>query len=197
MTSSWWWKTLLILGVVGYALYYLVPSWVYFRLPAEQRNDQALLDSLIPRWAPKKHLNLGLDLQGGIELVMGVDADKAMRDKAARRSDDLKRLATDKKLPFVDIKPVQGEAQVEIEGHSPDEAQAIGAMAIEQYGDSFRKLSQSGSSLKLGFQEAWVEKQRDDTVEQAVKSLRNRVDKWGVSEAEIKRGRGSNGIQIH
>jgi len=196
MTGTWWWKTVFIFGIVGYALYYLVPSWVYFKLPADQRNDQALLDSLIPRWAPKKHLNLGLDLQGGIELVMGVDADKAMRDKAARRSDDLKRLATDKKLPFVDIKPVTGEAQVEVVGHSPEEATAIGAMALEQYNDSFRKLSQSGSSLKLAFQEAWVEKQRDDTVEQAVKSLRNRVDKWGVSETEIKRLRGSNGIQI-
>src|ERR1700722_15413746 len=169
MTSSWWWKTLLIFGVVGYALYYLVPSWVYFRLPAEQRNDQAMLDSMTPRWAPKKHLNLGLDLQGGIELVMGVDADKAMRDKAARRADDLKRLATDKKLPFADIKAVPGEAQVEIIGHTPDEAKAIGAMAIEQYGDSLRKLNQSDNSLKLGFQEAWVEKQRADTDEQAAK----------------------------
>ena len=196
MTSSWWWKTGLILLVVGYAAYYLVPSWVYFRLPAEQRNDQVVLDAATPKWAPKKHLNLGLDLQGGIELVMGVDADKAMRDKAERRADELKRLANDKKLPFAEIKAVPGEAQVEIIGHSPEEAKAVDAMALEQYGDSFRQLSSSGDSMTLGFQEAWVEKQRDDTVEQAVKSLRNRVDKWGVSEAEIKRVRGSNGIQI-
>jgi preprotein translocase subunit SecD len=196
MTGSWWWKALLIVGVVGYALYYLVPSWVYFKLPAEQRNDQATLDAATPRWAPKKHLNLGLDLQGGIELVMGVDVDKAMRDKAVRRADDLKRVAGDKKLPFDDIRSVTGEAQIEVVGHSPEEAKAVGALAVEQYGDSMRTLGQTGNSLKLGFQEAWIEKQRDDTVEQAVKSLRNRVDKWGVSEAEIKRLRGSNGIQI-
>ena len=79
---------------------------------------------------------------------------------------------------------------MEVVGHTPEEAKAVGAMALEQFGDSFRQLDQSGASLKLGFQQAWVEKQRDDTVEQAVKSLRNRVDKWGVSEAEIKRLRG-------
>ncbi len=196
MSGSWWSRTFLIVLVVGYALYYLVPSYVYFRLPTDQRNDTALLEQKIPRWAPKRHLNLGLDLQGGIELVMGVDADKAMRDKAARRADDLKRLAEEKKLAFVEIKSVPGEAQVEIIGHDPAETKAIADMAIEQYADSFRLLGASGNSQTLGFQEVWVEKQRDDTVEQAVKSLRNRVDKWGVSEAEIKRLRGSNGIQI-
>ncbi len=196
MTSSWWWKTGFILLVVGYAGYYLVPSWVYFNLPADQRNDQAVLEAATPKWAPKKHLNLGLDLQGGIELVMGVDVDKAMRDKAVRRADELKRLATDKKVVFADVHAVLGEAQVEIVGHDPAEAKAVAALALEQYGDSFRQIGASGNSVTLGFQEAWVEKQRDDTVEQAVKSLRNRVDKWGVSEAEIKRVRGSAGIQI-
>jgi preprotein translocase subunit SecD len=196
MSGSWWWRTFLIVVVVAYSIYYLIPSWVYFRLPPDQRNDTALLDSKIPRWAPKRHLNLGLDLQGGIELVMGVDADKAMRDKAARRADDLKRIAQEKKLPFAEIKSVIGQPEVEIVGHSPAEAKAIADMAIEQYGDSFRQIGGSGNSQLLGFQELWVQKQRDDTVEQAVKSLRNRVDKWGVSEAEIKRLRGSNGVQI-
>jgi preprotein translocase subunit SecD len=116
MSGTWWWRTFLITLVVGYAVYYLIPSWVYFRLPPDQRNDSVLLDQKIPRWAPKRHLNLGLDLQGGIELVMGVDADKAMRDKAARRADDLKRIADEKKLPFAEIKPVVGEAQVEVVG---------------------------------------------------------------------------------
>ena len=196
MNSSWWWRSFLIALVVGYAVYYLIPSWVYFKLPTDQRNDQAILDGAIPKWAPKKHLNLGLDLQGGIEIVMGVDADKAMRDKAVRRADDLKRIATEKALPFADIKGVAGEPQVEIMGHTPDEAKAVAALALDQYGAEFRQIGSDGNSVKLGFQEGWLEKQRDDTVEQAVKSLRNRVDKWGVSEAEIKRVRGSNGIQI-
>jgi preprotein translocase subunit SecD len=196
MDREWWWKTLLIVGVVGYAVYYLIPSWIYFRLPADQRNDTAILDKKIPHWAPKKHLNLGLDLQGGIELVMGVDADKAMRDKAGRRADDLKRLAEEKKLPFKEIHSVVGEARIEVLGADAAQAKAIGDLALQQYPDDFRLISANGDSQVLGFQDSWMAKQRDDTVEQAVKSLRNRIDKWGVSEAEIKRVRGSNGIQI-
>ena len=196
MSASWWRRTLMIFAIVGYAVYYLVPSWVYFRLPTDQRNDSSLLEKLIPTWAPKKHLNLGLDLQGGIELVMGVDADKAMRDKAGRRADDLTRLTTEKKLPVKDIHAVHGQAEIQIDAATPADAAAVVAMAEEQYPDSLRVVSSSGASEILGFQSAWMKKQKDDTVEQAVKSLRNRIDKWGVSEAEIKRLRGSDGIQI-
>ncbi len=196
MSRSWWWRTFLIFAIVGYAVYYLVPSWIYFRLPTDKRNDAELLAKMTPRWAPKKHLNLGLDLQGGIELVMGVDADKALRDKAVRRADDLKRLAGEKKLPFKDIRGVPGQAEVEVIGSSPAEAKAISDMAMAQYPDDFRLVSAADASQVLGFQEAWAKKQKDDTVDEAVKSLRNRIDKWGVSEAEIKRIRGSDGIQI-
>jgi preprotein translocase subunit SecD len=196
MNRSWWWRTLMILLIVGYAVYYLIPSWVYFRLPIDKRNDVEVLAKATPNWAPKKHLNLGLDLQGGIELVMGVDADKAMRDKAVRLADDLKRLASDKKIPFKDIRGVPGQPEIELIGNSPAEAKGIADMANEQYTDSFKLLGTDGNTQTLGFQEAWVKKQKDDTVEQAVKSLRNRIDKWGVSEAEIKRIRGSDGIQI-
>jgi preprotein translocase subunit SecD len=196
MSRSWWWRTLLIIGIVGYAVYYLVPSWVYFKLPADKRNDAEIMAKATPKWAPKKHLNLGLDLQGGIELVMGVDSDKAMRDKAVRLSDDLKRLATDKKVAFKDIHAVQGQPELELVGNNAAEAKALTDMAMEQYPDVFKLLGTSDATQTVGFQEAWVKKQKDDTVEQAVKSLRNRIDKWGVSEAEIKRIRGSDGIQI-
>ena len=37
----------------------------------------------------RKHLNLGLDLQGGIHLAMGVDVDRAVKAKVARRADEI------------------------------------------------------------------------------------------------------------
>ncbi len=196
MSRSWWSKTTLILLLVGYATYYLVPSWIYFRLSPDRRNDTELLDKLTPHWAPKKHLNLGLDLQGGIELVMGVDADKAMRDKAVRRADDLKRIAGDKKLSFKDIHAVPGQPEIEVTGATPAAARALVDLAQEQFPDNFQLASASGNTDVLSFQTAWAKKQKSDTVDQAVKSLRNRIDKWGVSEAEIKRIQGSDGIQI-
>ena len=41
-------------------------------------------------YPPKQRINLGLDLQGGIHLVLGVEADKHMSSQTERAAEDLK-----------------------------------------------------------------------------------------------------------
>src|SRR5512134_333532 len=90
MERSWWWRLALVVGVLLFSVYQLVPSWFYFRLPPDQRAGERFEES-VPDWAPdpQKHLNLGLDLQGGIHLSMGVDVDRAVKAKIVRRADEL------------------------------------------------------------------------------------------------------------
>src|SRR2546425_11185251 len=85
MDRAWYWKAGLILAVTVLSVWALVPSITYFRLPAAERNEASVFEKARPKWAPAKHLNLGLDLQGGIHLVMGVEVDRAVREKAVRR----------------------------------------------------------------------------------------------------------------
>src|ERR1700716_335110 len=89
MDRAWTWKAGLIVAVALAAVYALVPSWTYFKLPAQTRNEAGVFDAARPKWAPHRHLNLGLDLQGGIHLVMGVEVDRAVREKAVRRAEEL------------------------------------------------------------------------------------------------------------
>src|SRR5512138_1601549 len=90
MERSWYWRVALIVAVAVLSLYQLVPSWFYFHLAPDVRNTEAY-DQSVPRWAPNaaRHLNLGLDLQGGIHLAMGVDVDRAVKAKVARRADEI------------------------------------------------------------------------------------------------------------
>src|SRR2546421_12176712 len=87
MDRSWYWKAGFIAAVTLLAIWALVPSVTYFRMPATERNEASAFDKARPKWAPAKHLNLGLDLQGGIHLVMGVEVDRAVREKAVRRAE--------------------------------------------------------------------------------------------------------------
>src|SRR5437763_17106343 len=89
MDRAWYWKAGLILAVTVLSVWALVPSVTYFRLPAAERNEASVFEKARPKWAPAKHLNLGLDLQGGIHLVMGVEVDRAVREKAVRRAEEL------------------------------------------------------------------------------------------------------------
>ena len=46
--------------------------------------------SLFYLYPPKKRINLGLDLQGGIHLVLGVEADKFVASQTERAAEDFK-----------------------------------------------------------------------------------------------------------
>src|SRR5512140_920761 len=125
MERSWYWRIGLIALVALGSLYVLVPSWFYFRLPPDQRNGEAYEKS-VPRWAPdaRKHLNLGLDLQGGIHLAMGVDVDRAVKAKVARRADEIADFLKSKSVPFAEARPVDGGRRVAVKTDQPDQVRS-------------------------------------------------------------------------
>src|SRR5215208_4333237 len=107
MERSWYWRVALVVGVAIFSIYQLVPSWYYFKLPPDRRNTEAY-DQSVPRWAPapRQHLNLGLDLQGGIHLAMGVDVDRAVKSKD---------------VPISDARTVDGGRRIEVKGADADQ----------------------------------------------------------------------------
>ena len=81
MDSSWRWKVALTVFITLACVWFLIPTYYSMAvLPKEQRNDIAALEKALPAWAPpaKYRLNLGLDLQGGIHMVMRVDTETAL-----------------------------------------------------------------------------------------------------------------------
>src|SRR5512145_3001648 len=107
MERSWYWRVALVVAVTLFFTYQLVPSWFYFKLPPDQRSGEAYEKS-VPGWAPdaRQHLNLGLDLQGGIHLAMGVDVDRAVKAKEARRADEVAEYLRSKGVEFAETRLV-------------------------------------------------------------------------------------------
>src|SRR5687767_3793108 len=93
MQTSWPLRMLLAFLALGVALYFLYPSFVYYSLDEKElkevRQSKNAFLSYLPPWAPKSHIVPGLDLQGGIHVVLGVDLEKAITDKTARAADRL------------------------------------------------------------------------------------------------------------
>src|SRR5438309_9232622 len=104
MDRGWYWKAGFIAAVTLLAVWALVPSITYFRMPASERNEASAFERERPKWAPAKHLNLGLDLQGGIHLVMGVEVDKAVREKAVRRAEEISAELDRKDVKGADVR---------------------------------------------------------------------------------------------
>jgi preprotein translocase subunit SecD len=193
MDRAWYWKAGFILAIALLSLWALVPSVTYFRLPAAERNEASVFEAARPKWAPSKHLNLGLDLQGGIHLVMGVEVDKAVREKAVRRSEEIAAELERKDIKGVDVKGDPDTGFVTLT--APDVGKAKDLVTTE-YPDMWVRHSSSGS-VELALKDDALKALKEGAVDQAVKAIRNRVDKWGVSEPTIaKRGDSSILVQL-
>ena len=193
MDRAWYWKAGFIAAVTVLAVWALVPSVTYFRLPASERNEASAFEKARPKWGPSKHLNLGLDLQGGIYLLMGVEVDKAVREKAVRRAEEISAELERKEIKGADVRgdPDTGIVTVTVAdvGKAKD-------LVAEEYTDMFIRKVNAGS-FDLGMKDDAVKLLKDSAVDQAVKAIRNRVDKWGVSEPTIaKRGDSSILVQL-
>src|SRR3954452_3235339 len=55
-----------------------------------------------PKWA-QRHLVLGLDLQGGSDLLFEVDSNAVKKDKLEQVRDDVRRSLRDAKIPYTGL----------------------------------------------------------------------------------------------
>ena len=145
-------------------------------------------------WPLDKTINLGLDLQGGMHLVYEVDADDAILTSYDNSASDLAKYLKSKDLA------VTGSVRVDesIVIRFADAAQA--EKAIEEIENDYTILEKvKGGSGDSVLTYAYTSDQRkrvyENAIDQALETLRNRIDEFGVAEPVIQR-EGSDRILI-
>jgi len=194
MDRAWYTRFVLVIAVVAVALYYAAPSVIYFLSPPEDRRSLTAMEERIPDWLPESRLNLGIDLQGGLHLVMGVDTEKAVQDRADRVGDEIVQAMKAADRPLESVKRPGQAPELEIVMKSDSDWPQL-QETLETWSDTWEVRSRTGRTVYFGMQAAYETKMRDDAVSQALKTLRNRIDAYGVTEPEIRR-RGNNSIMI-
>ena len=168
-----------VYGIIG------VPSGV---------SGKSLMDSL------SKRIHLGLDLQGGVHLILQVVVSEAVNaetdNTVARIQQDLKTA----KMSFSQVyKPDPTKPNViRVEGTDPTKSSAVRSLLDTKYSTEY-DLAGCGSESSLTItMKPNVEKALDDkTVQQAIETIRDRVDTLGVSEPVIQQyGLGDNQILV-
>ena len=112
------WKSLLILALLAAAVWYLVPTVQFYgltdeELAAKQRNAPAEYYAL-----QRGSINLGLDLQGGIHLVMEVDEEGLTDDERRDAVDRAQEVIRNRVDQFGVAEPTiqrQGENRIIVE----------------------------------------------------------------------------------
>jgi len=198
MDRNWYTRLVIVLGVTLFTLWLLVPSYYsFFVVDRADRNNVKKLDEVMPAWAPsgKYRLSLGLDLQGGIHMVMRVDTRTALMKKAERRGLQIAIwVTTTKKLGEVTSSTDPENLLVTLTAKDPATMDAIEKEVLSTY-DDFSKESRNGGVLVLKMSDAQIDRSMNDAVEQAMLVIRKRIDKWGVAEVDVRR-LGTDSIQI-
>jgi len=172
MKSNTTTKFILILIVLIGAVYLLYPTYKYSSLSDEQKDALKLDNSKDFFELKNKSINLGLDLQGGMHVVLEVDI-KELLDK----------LAKNKTAAFTE---------------ALNEAQAEVTESDENFINVFnRKLKNKDLNIARFYSTSerrsedevldYLQDQGKEAVNRSLEILRNRVDEFGVSEPIIQK----------
>ncbi len=181
--------TIVLTVLVGSVIYLYPPPGVDALLYGPRSAVDSGRRTLLPRT-----LNLGLDLQGGIHLVLGVEADKALEAQVERAASDLRATLERKGIAVAQLNR-QGTSELVLQLASPqnrDDALAV----LNEFPALERKTAdQAAARIVLAFKEREAVTVRDLAIRQAVETIRNRVDQFGVAEPTIQR-EGENRILV-
>ena len=137
-------------------------------------------------YPPKKTINLGLDLQGGIHLMLGVEADKHVASQTDRAAEDLKS-ALERKGIGVRRIAREGDTTIQVELANPQSWNDVLTVVSEFSAFERREEDQAAGRFKLVATQRRINQLRDDAVRQGRETIRNRVDQFGVAEPTITR----------
>ncbi|MBI5299490.1 MAG: protein translocase subunit SecD [Deltaproteobacteria bacterium] len=189
MDSTWKWKAGVILGTVVLAVYALVPT--FFEFP-QQRQELEAQHKPIPwyyNFFPEKGLNLGLDLRGGIYIEMDVQVDEGVSTKLDILAQDLIRDLKKENVEPSNWKQDDSHKFIDINfKNETDLAKAL-TLLDKDYATVLQREKQPAGNgvLRLGLTVPYTKQVRQDILSQAVQAVRNRIDRYGLSEPAVQR----------
>jgi preprotein translocase subunit SecD len=170
------WRGLTILIVVAIALIYLTPS----------------LSKTIPSWwpniLPEEKIHLGLDLKGGMHLVLEVQTQRAVESHLERTIEDIKYSLRKAKIRYQTLKR-SGSDRIGLTLIRDEDRKAVEEMVEKDFSDlavepgSFSNID---LTLELILSQKAQQHIKKMAVDQAVETITNRIDQFGVAEPDIR-----------
>lgn len=163
------WRTALVLAIMIAGVIYVIPT-------------------LRPGTWPHKKINLGLDLQGGMQLDLEVEVQKAVEGRVSRLADDLREEMRKARVHYRDISVKGMDMTVVVKGQKfidgfnkvlDDNFAGLKRVSENRDGDQL--------TIVLSLQTKEIDTIEKSATVQALETIRNRIDQFGVSEPDIRR----------
>ena len=146
-----------------------------------------LLPTFTNTW-PHKKINLGLDLQGGMHLVLEVQSEEAVKAELDRTISQLKLDLKNEKIQHMGIDKASGH-KIIVKIPGADNKSAVEKLLSDEYAGleipSVKNID-GGVCFTLRLPDKESDSIKKMATEQALETIRNRIDEFGVSEPDIR-----------
>jgi preprotein translocase subunit SecD len=130
-------------------------------------------------------MNLGLDLQGGMHLVLEVEAEKAVETTTDRLLGEVSEGLAKLNIPGLEARKGAYD-HVVVKVPEAGRSEAV-SEAMKTFPSLVPAGSMGGTELSYKLEAQRVQRILDNAIDQALETIRNRVDQFGVSEPTIQR----------
>ena len=145
----------------------------------------------LPSWLAAKQLRLGLDLKGGVHLVLRVQTDDALRIHTTTTSEQIRESLRTAGVGVSSIS-VTSPSVFHVEGVPADRDAEFRRVTDEQSGTNYDRNSGAGGTYDFTMKPNIALDMREQTVVQALQTIDRRVNELGVAEPSISRYGQSN-----
>lgn len=138
---------------------------------------------------PNTKINLGLDLQGGMHLVLQVETEKAVESTIERNLQEIRSLARRQRIRIAGIDQVDGN-RIDVRVTGTQDIENFEKLLNEEFQDlriNDRKLTGDSLHMVLDLPDSETDRIKKLAADQALETIRNRIDQFGVSEPDIRR----------
>jgi preprotein translocase subunit SecD len=174
MNRSWWYRFSFFVFVVILSTLAVIPT----AFNTDPEGD----------FPVKSKINLGLDLQGGLYIVLGIDFNKVYRDEIQNYAKKVSDFAQDE-----DIQVQLGALKLDSlsDPHHTLEVATLAQVAelkelvTKYYPQTLRLTAENNTTLEYGLHRTFIETLEENAVSKSIEVIRNRIDEFGVTEPEI------------
>ncbi|MFD1333289.1 protein translocase subunit SecD [Methylopila musalis] len=188
------WKTAAVLALCALGVLFALPNV----LPQSVRD-------FYPSWFPARTIVLGLDLQGGSQLLLEVDGEELTRSRAVALQEDVRRQMREARIGTSEIRLDGRTVSVTVRDAADlakaqerlrTIAQPISNSVFGATGQLDIEVGQRGQNVATAtMTDAGVQSRIRQAVDQSLEVVRRRVDQLGTVEPSIQR-QGANRILV-
>ena len=149
---------------------------IFFAIPNVISNSDAL-----PKWWPP--VNLGLDLQGGSNLLLEVKVDDVIKERMSSIEDSARQILRENKIRYQNLNAGADSVKVKIENaNSRNKA----ANLFRKIDDGIQATENADGEIEIKYSDVELNKLKMKIVDQSIEIVRRRIDELGTKEPVIQ-----------